>query len=263
MRHTFRYLLPGDPLPGATVVLPAPDSHHLVRVVRRRVGDPVEMIDATGRIWPATVVEDGEPAAVRLAAEPVAGPPAAPVVLYQGLAEWNRLDTVVEKCAELGLPRVVLVTGDRVRRTPEPDAWRRRRERLVRVAEAAARQSGQAHLPAVEGILSLDEALDATGGMDRVMLDPRGEAPLTDVLDERPDPGAPLAVLVGPDAGWSAAEVARARSAGVPVCRMGPSVLRAETAGIVAVAVALAAAGYLARSGRDAAASAATTPEAP
>lgn len=252
MRHTFRYLLAAPPVPGSTVELPPSDAHHLVRVVRRREGDELEMIDADGRIWPAVVAAVGErSAAVRLADAPLQGPPPAPVVLYQGLAEWNRLDTVVEKCAELGVRRLVMVTADRVRRTPQPDAWRRRRERMLRVAESAARQSGQTHLPQVDGLMDLDAVLRDTADMDRFVLDPTGEVAFTDALADRADPAAPVAVVVGPDAGWSRAELERVRAAGVPVCRMGASVLRAETAGLVAVVAALATTGHLSRSVSD------------
>jgi len=243
MRHTFRYLLCESPVPGATVALPAADAHHLSRVVRRRPGDAVEMIDADGRIWPAVVVEAGLGAAVRLGEGPRLGPAPAAVTLVQGLTEWGRLDVLVEKCAELGVPRIVFVTTDRTRRLPEPDAWRRRRERLLRVAQAAARQSGQAHLPAVEGLVPAAEALDRPG--DAVLLDPSGDRPLAAHLAGRSDPLAPLTLLVGPDAGWSGEEIAAARARDRPVCTLGPAVLRAETAGLVAVTLALAAGGHL------------------
>ncbi len=245
MKHTFRYLLRDPAVAGATVALDRADAHHLTRVVRRRVGDPVEMIDPSGRVWPATVVQDGENAAVRLAAAPVEGPPPAPVVLYQGLTEWGRLDTLVEKCAEIGVPRIVFLVTARTRRPPDRDTWRRRRERMLRVAEAAARQSGRSRLPAVEGPVGVEEALAAGGTGDTVMLDPRGEEGLADVLARRDPRDGPVRLLVGPDAGFSDEEVAAADRGGVPVCSLGPGTLRAETAGLVAVAVALTVAGAL------------------
>src|SRR5262249_54151273 len=146
MRHVFRYLIDAPDGPGATVTLSPADSHHLLRVVRRRAGDPLELIDGTGLLWPAVLVEEGPPAAVRVAA-PTAAARAGPVALYQGLADWGRLDVLVEKAAELGLERVTLFTSASVRRVPDEDAWRRRRARLGRVAESAARQAGQGHLP--------------------------------------------------------------------------------------------------------------------
>lgn len=241
MRHTFRYMVATPPPAGATLVLGEEDSHHLARVVRRRAGDALELIDGAGGVWPATVVEPGPPSRVRVSAPRVAAPP-APVHLYQGLAEWGRIDLVVEKAAELGVGGITLYASRRCRRVPDDEAWTRRRGRLLRVAEAAARQSGRAHLPEVRGLWSLDRVLAA---------EPRGRGRLFDPsgLD---DGGAPpaggsagIAVLVGPDAGLDDDEVAAARAAGWAVCGLGSGVLRAETAALVALTLALRATGAL------------------
>jgi 16S rRNA (uracil1498-N3)-methyltransferase len=241
MKHTFRYLTQGVPVPGEEVTLSSADSHHLARVIRRREGDEIELIDGTGRLWPAVVVAEGPPAVVRVSA-PRLGPTPAPVTLYQGLAEWGRLDVLVEKAAELGLERVVLFRSERVRRAPDPDAWRRRRGRFLRVAEAAARQAGHGQLPRIEGLMSFEEVLEEVGEGEGHLLDPRGAVALADVLG-----GAPgrVALVIGPEAGFSDAEVARAEAAGLPACSLGPAVLRAETAALVALSLALASVGAL------------------
>jgi 16S rRNA (uracil1498-N3)-methyltransferase len=246
MRHTFRYVLAQAPVPGAHVTLSPGDSHHLTRVVRRRAGDGVEVIDPEGRIWPATVVEPGDPATVRVAAAPRPAPAQAPVTLLQGLADWGRLDVLVEKCAELGVARVALVAGARARRVPAPDAWRRRRERLLRVAEAAARQSGRPRLPEVDGVLSWEEALEAaTAAGDAYLLDPGAGVGLPAALAAREDPARPVALLVGGDTGFGEDEVALATARGVTACSLGAGVLRAETAALVGVSLALSALGCL------------------
>lgn len=251
MKHTFRYLVAGTPSPGDVVALAPSDAHHLVRVVRRVPGDAVEMIDASGLIWPAVVEGIDGGALVRVGSRPRQGPVPAPVVLFMGLAEWNRVDQVVEKCAELGVPRIVMLATDRARRVPDPDAWRRRRERMLRVAEAGARQSGQGHLPRVEGLVALDDAVASASGLELVLLDASGDRPLGEELASHAGRLTPTGVMVGPDAGFSRAEVERARRAGVPVCTLGASTLRAETAALVGVSLALAARGHLARSPWD------------
>lgn len=242
LRHTFRYLVPDVPGAGAELALPPADSHHLARVVRRRAGDAVELIDGGGRLWPAVVTDPGPPARVRVAA-PRPGPAPTGVSLWMGLAEWSRLDVAVEKASELGVEEVVLLTSARARRVPAPDAWRRRRDRLERVAEAAARQSGQGRLPRLRGLVPFAEALDGVPPGEGYLIDPRGDAPLTAALAGAA--GGRARLVVGPDAGFSEEEVAAARRAGFAVCGLGAAVLRAETAAIVAVSVALAALGRL------------------
>jgi 16S rRNA (uracil1498-N3)-methyltransferase len=248
VRHTFRYLAPGAPEPGQELALSPADSHHLTRVVRRRPGDEVELIDGGGRLWPAVVVEAGPRARVRVS-EPRPGPPPSAVSLYQALAEWSRLDMVVEKASELGVEEVTLVVSERVRRVPEPDAWRRRRERLGRVAEAAARQSGQGRLPRVRGLVRFPDVVAEIPTGEGYLIDPRGEASLPSALQARGGAPERVALVVGPDAGFSDGEVADARRGGLAVCRLGPAVLRSETAALVAVALAMAATGGLAGEG--------------
>lgn len=238
MRHTFRYVVADDLAEGDEVVLGEADSHHLARVVRRRAGDPVELIDPDGGVWQAVVVRTAPPAVVRVAAAaPRPAAPAGRLTLYQGLADWGRLDTLVEKAVELGVGEIVLFRSARARRVPGDEEWTRRRERLARVAEAAARQSGRAPVPGVRGLVPFESIAAEIPGGEGLLIDPRGDAALPEALGARA-PDAPTALVVGPEAGFSADEVASARAAGLPVCRLGPEILRAETAALAVVALA-------------------------
>jgi 16S rRNA (uracil1498-N3)-methyltransferase len=240
VRHTFRYLVGDEPREGQTLALSPEDSRHLARVVRRRAGDRLELIDGSGRLWSATVVATGPPATVRVGA-PRPAPPPVPVTLYQGLVEAGRLDLVVEKAAELGVARVALLASERARRLPAPDALARRLERLRRVAAAAARQAGHGHLTRVEGLVPFDDALREVRPGGGYLIDARGEQALTDALGAAPASAA--ALLVGPEAGFSDGELRAARAAGLTACRLGPATLRSETAALVAMSLALGAAG--------------------
>jgi 16S rRNA (uracil1498-N3)-methyltransferase len=239
VRHTFRYVVPQAPAAGDEVELSQADAHHLARVVRREPGDEVELIDPEGCLWPARVLSTEPVVTVRVCADrPPTRAPATRVALYLGLAEWGRVDTAVEKVVELGVEEVVLFTSERARRVPEPDAWRRRRERLQRVAEAAARQSGRGPLRRLRGLLAFDEVTAEIPSGEGFLIDPRGDAPLTSARSAGEGSVARVALVVGPDAGFSEGEVARARAAGLSVAHLGPAVLRAETAAIAAVTIA-------------------------
>lgn len=245
MRHTFRYLVHQAPRPGDTIALSPEDSHHLVRVVRRAPDDPLELIDPAGRLWAATLVAPGPPATVRVWAARAAPAP-APLTLYLGLLEAGRLDLVVEKAAELGVERVVLVQTERVRRTPDAEALARRLARLGRVVAAAARQSGRATLTRVEGLVPFAAVLDQLSSDEAYLIDARAEAGLDQALRARePTAGGRAALVVGPEAGFTEVERAGARERGIPACRLGPATLRAETAALVAMSLALAATGHL------------------
>lgn len=243
MRHVFRYLVATPPAAGEQVALGPDDSRHLARVVRRRPGDEVELTDGAGTTWPAVVVSAGEPAVVR-AGPPRPAPPPSGVRLYLGLAEAARVDVAVEKAAELGVAEVVLMASERAGRVPGPEAWERRSARLARVAEAAARQSGQAWLMGLRGVVPFGDALAEIPSGEGFLIDPRGDAAISAAAGS-----GRAALLVGPPAGFSEAEVARARAAGLAVCGLGTAVLRTETAAIAAASLALAAAGRLGGAG--------------
>ena len=238
MRHTFRYLVADRPEAGDVVDLSPQDAHHLSRVVRRRPGDPVELIGPDGRLWPAVVVRTDPVAAVRATGEGAV--PAAPrVALYQGLAEWGRLDTVAEKAVEMGVGPLTLFASERARRVPDTAAWERRRERLERVERAAARQSGGTTGGRVRGLLAFSQVVAEIPAGEGFLIDPRGEAPLPSAVAAG-GASARVALVVGPEAGFSEAEVARAREGGLAVCHLGSTTLRAETAAIAAMAIACA-----------------------
>jgi 16S rRNA (uracil1498-N3)-methyltransferase len=244
--HTFRYLIDHEPASGEHVALAPADAHHLTRVVRRRVGDAVEVIAPSGDTWPAVLIGVGEAAVLELGAAPRRAARRSPVWLCVGLCDWGRLDLVVEKCTELGVAGIAVFAGARSQRVPAAAAWERRRERLVRVARAAARQSGQGGLPEIDGVWTIDALCAALEGRRVIVLDPQAATSLAQALADGA-PAAPIALVVGPDAGFAPAELAQLRAAGAEVCHLGDTTLRAETAAIVAAGITLALTGNLDR----------------
>lgn len=244
MRHVFRYLVDRLPAEGGLVELGADDAHHLVRVVRRSAGEQIELADGAGTRHRAEVVEAGERVVARVGPRLPDLPP-APVRLAVGLMEAGRLDLVAEKAAELGVGTLAVVASERVRRTPEPDAWARRADRLGRVVAAACRQCGRARLMPVEGLVPFAGIVADTPGADGILIDPRGGTALAGTLARRPPGGPAVTLLVGPEAGFAPGEVDLARAAGWTVAGLGPAVLRAETAALAAATLACAAAGGL------------------
>ncbi len=241
VKHTYRYIV-ADVSPDAQIVLCEADSHHLTRVVRRSVGDEIELIDADGRLWPATIVAIEPCVHVRTGSSSREAPPSPPIGLYVGLADFGRLDTLVEKATEIGVARITLMATGRVRRLPDDGAVAARTARMTRVAQAAAKQSGRAVIPEIRGLLRFEDVLAEVDPASTVVVDPRGTLAVADVLSGlRP----PLALIVGSDAGFDPGEIERASAVGIAIARMGDAVLRTETAGIVALTLAAAAHGYL------------------
>ncbi len=242
MRHTFRVVVTEPVAPDTDVVVSDADAHHLLRVVRRDVGDDVEIIDGAGQIWPATISARDPHCRLRTGGAPRPAPGLIDVVLAIGLAEPGRLDLVVEKAAELGVREVIVFASERARRVPTPEAFTRRRDRMTRVAEASARQSGRAGMTTCEGLVAFADVLTQAQNQG-YLLDARGDVGLRDALASSAT--ASSVIIVGPDTGFSSAEVDAARAAGVTVCRTGMATLRMETAAIAAAVMAADAHGQL------------------
>ena len=165
----------------------------------------------------------------------VAAPkPSVAVVLSP--PKGDRLKWAVQKMAELGVDRTVLVQTERSVRAWEDARAEKAMDRLRTTAREAAMQSRQAFIMAVEDGGALNRWLES-GGSSKVLLWQRAELPLRMGLPPTP---SDVSLLIGPEGGFSDAEVATAQRAGANVASLGPNVLRTETAAVVAASLALA-----------------------
>lgn len=211
-----------------------PQAHHIARVLRLRPGARVTVFDGRREAEAElTVVGDAGVAARRV------GPPRASdrpveIVLIQGVARGPRMDLVVRMGTEIGL--AAFYPALTARSVADPGAARV--DRWRRIAQEAARQCGRGDLPEVFAPAPLGEVLAALGPVDLFVVPWEEEArPIGEVIASRPFLTA--AVLVGPEGGLTASEVAAARAAGGEPVSLGALTLRTETAGLVAAAMLL------------------------
>jgi 16S rRNA (uracil1498-N3)-methyltransferase len=235
LHHRWRVFLSDvDPAPGEQIELPREEAHHVRRVLRLRDGERLSVFDGAGREWWARLTHAGRDSGSVTIAEPIATPVECQfeVSLYQGWCEPARMEWVLQKGTELGLASIHPLTPPDSRRPPSAQRMRRWR----RIAVEACKQSGRRRLPRID---PLDEPPPPPGaGTLALLLDPgAGVAPLAAQL-----PGsAPERVwlAVGGAEGWGASTVERLAGAGWIRTSLGPRVLRAETAGLVAATIVL------------------------
>ena len=221
-----------DPLAAEVRIAPTPDqARYLLGVMRLSVGDELLLFNGRDGEWRAQVAEASRRGCVLEAQAQVRPQTLGPDLdLVVALVKRARLETIVEKAAELGARRVRLAI---TRRT---QADHTKVPRLQAIAAEAAEQTGRLDVPEVLEPLSLDRLLDGWDPARRLAFcDEAGEAaPALDAL--RSQPPGPWAVLIGPEGGFDPAERARLREAAfvVPVS-LGPRILRADTAAISAL----------------------------
>jgi 16S rRNA (uracil1498-N3)-methyltransferase len=225
----LRLFVAAPPAPDGTVRIPRTEVRHL-RTLRLREGDRLCVFDDAGREHEVVLERIGphEAQARVLATSAVSHESPLELVLVPALVKQDKMDWIVEKTTELGVVRIApLVTRFAVARGDHVERWRR-------VALAAAKQCGRTRIPTVDAPRPLDVAMrEDWPGLRLLAWEDEVAVRLADV------PGAHHAVtmLVGPEGGFDAAEVAVARAAGFTTVSLGRRVLRAETAAVVATAL--------------------------
>lgn len=238
-----RFHCPAPLAAGAELELPPAAARH-VQVLRHQPGDAITLFNGEGGQWQATILRMGRSdVAVRVEAfEAIEREPLRRVHLAMGMPANERMDWLVEKAAELGVASVQpLHTAHSVLRLSGERAAKKQAH-WQSVAIAACEQCGGNRVPAVQGVADLGAWLPLsadTAPLRCVLSLAEGTRPLTQVLHDLP-PDAPVLFLSGPEGGLSAQEDAQARSAGFIPVTLGPRVLRAETAALAALVMALA-----------------------
>jgi 16S rRNA (uracil1498-N3)-methyltransferase len=229
----IRLHLQDDLAAGARISLGPDQSRYLLTVMRQGLGDELLVFNGRDGEWRACIVEAGKRGAVLEPVSRVRPQASGPDLdLLIALVKRARLETIVEKAAELGVQRIRPVI---TRRTNADHA---RIDRLQAIAAEAAEQTGRLDVPEVSEPAKLDRLLDDWGaGRALVFCDEAGDAPpLLQAVSSRGAGSAAAAILIGPEGGFDPSERERLRALPftVPVS-LGPRILRADTAAISAL----------------------------
>jgi len=216
----------------------ADEAHHLRRVLRLRPGAIVDATDGTGRLYTVRLVAlevEGGWGAIEARAEPERESPCA-ITLAQAILKGDRMSWLVQKATELGVARIVPMETARVVARPATGGATRH-ARWERIAREAVKQCGRVVVPAIDRPRAFGEVVGEIVGHDAawVCWEGGGQA-LAATAAEAGSP-ARLLLLVGPEGGFTVEEVGAAEAAGARLVSLGPRILRAESAGLAAVAL--------------------------
>lgn len=228
-----RFFCPEGLVPDREIPLPGSVAHHAERVLRLAVGDEVVLFDGQGGEFSATLTALGKQPTARLGPRlPIERESSLAITLVQALASGDKMDWVVQKAVELGVAAIVPVAVERSVLKLSGDRATKRVAHWQQIAVAACEQSGRNRVPLVGDILPLSRYLAMPIDGERLILAPGAEG----ALARRVPPSRPFSVLVGPEGGWSPAELQLAERAACSPLSLGPRVLRTETAGLAALA---------------------------
>ncbi|WP_313518837.1 16S rRNA (uracil(1498)-N(3))-methyltransferase [Pseudomonas sp.] len=214
--------------------LPEAQAHYLGRVLRLSAGASVQLFDGGGFEFLGELVDVGKKSVRVELRERFDGQPESPlrVHLGQGLSRGERMDWAIQKATELGVAEITPIFSERCEVRLKDERADKRLAHWRQVAISACEQCGRSRLPLIHSPLPLAQWLEQTPADLKLVLHPFAEP-----LNSHAKP-ASLAFLIGPEGGLTDDEVAEARRAGFLPARLGPRVLRTETAPVVALAVA-------------------------
>lgn len=229
------------PLPlstGAAVTPTLDQSRYLTQVMRLKAGDDLLVFNGQDGEWRCTIVEVLKKGTILKAQEQVRPQTFGPdLELIVAVVKKARVETIVEKAAELGTRRVRLTLTQRT------NTDRIRLDRLDAIAEEAAEQTGRLDVPVIDDPVKLSDILDGWEDGRRLMFcDETGGLPVMTALKDTAR--GPWAILIGPEGGFSPEERDRLRALPFTTAvSLGPRILRADTAAIAAMTLWQAAAG--------------------
>lgn len=236
--HSF-FLNP-DQIERESAVLEGREARHAKNVLRLKAGDEVRLVDGAGFEYAARVVALS-PGRVELAVttrQAAPGRPRLKLTVAQGFLKEKKMDRLVRQLSEAGAARLVPFVSERAVARPASERFDRRRERWTQIAIEALKQCRRGDLLEVEPALDFEAVLARRASVDLgFFFWENADAPLA--LERPPSQGgapAPTSVLavLGPEGGFTDAEARAAAEAGFRLARLGPRILRAETAAVAA-----------------------------
>jgi 16S rRNA (uracil1498-N3)-methyltransferase len=234
MRLT-RVFTPGPLANNQTVELTPVAANHVAKVLRARVGEIINVFDGAGHEFRASIQTIKGKSVVVVLGTAVTGTSESPlnIVLTQGISRGERMDWVVQKATELGVAAIVpVITARSVVKLDKQQAAKKY-EHWRNIVIGACEQCGRNLLPQLAQPLSLPQHLSSRSDSTlRLVLDPTAPQSLSHL-----QPVRTIELLIGPEGGLDDDELAGAKHAGFIAVKLGPRVLRTETAAIVALAV--------------------------
>lgn len=237
-----RFFVPTEWLENPLVVITGPQAHQISTVLRLQKGEEITLLDSSGWEHRTELLKvtrqrvEGKVVQRSLSR----GEPRTKITLYQALLKGKSLETVLQKGTEVGMVAFVPVVAERCVVSSLEDIGEAKYQRWRRIIQEAAEQSRRGLLPPLRPALMLGQAWEqaSRSGLTLVPWEEAVKPGLRSLLDSRKNPFS-INLFIGPEGGFTPKEIAQGEKYGAAPLTLGPRILRAETAGVVAASAIL------------------------
>lgn len=232
---------------GGTVPITGDDAHHIIDVLRLKTGDWIVLADGRGKRFRAGIAELGKKSLSVRIDEELPPLPITNITLAQAVIKHDRIETIIQKAVELGVTKIIPFTSERTISKFSKNAVKI--ERWNKIAIEAAKQCGMAVKPAVENIISFEELILSVTDFDHKLMFFEGEekSTLGEYFNNRGTEALGhrgTLITIGPEGGFTPEEIKLARKNDFTTLKLGPQILRVETAATTAIALVQSCLGY-------------------
>lgn len=221
---------------GDTIKISGDDAHHISKVLRLKEDDEIIVCDKCGTDYYCSIkaIEKDEVEAWILKKEISSSEPPLEITLYQGVPKGDKLETVIQKCVELGAVKLVPVAMKRSVAVIKDS--KKKQQRMQRIALEASKQCGRARVPQIFEVMSFKEAVSHSSQNDLKLLpyEAENENSLKKVLKENKN-AKTIAIFIGPEGGFDGEEILLAKNSGFEIVTLGPRIMRTETAPLACI----------------------------
>lgn len=208
-------------------------ANHAGKVLRMQAGEALELFNGDGNNYAAVIIEVGKKQLVVDIQSSSENPIESPLKLHlgQGISRGDRMDFAIQKAVELGVSEITPLFTERCGVKLDAERLEKKREQWQKIVISACEQSGRSVVPPVHPPVTLEKWLGQADNCLKLTLDPWTSATIKQLT-----PTDRLRLVIGPEGGFSDREVAATTLAGFQPVRLGPRVLRTETAALTAIA---------------------------
>lgn len=212
------------------------DAQHIVKSLRMKQGEDIVLCDKQGYDYRCKITDIKEEITCKIIDKvKCVSEPSVNVTLYQAIPKGDKFETIIQKCVELGITRIVPVITSRCISRPDSKSFSKKLERYNKISLEAAKQSGRGIIPKVCNIVSFDEAINSMKNEKMSIIFYEGGGCFLSDLDFNLINN--VSFMVGSEGGFSTDEVIAAENCNIIKAGLGPRILRCETAPVAALAI--------------------------